>query len=68
MNLYVSSHMKMLPNGDGSWLLQLLGMLIALVMSVFTLFSRPRSRAEARPKDDSPSNFDSSPEPRGYRG
>jgi hypothetical protein len=51
-----------------SWLLQLLGMLIALVVTVFALFSRPRSRAQARPKDASPFDVDSEHSPRGDRG
>ncbi len=47
-----------------------LGMCIAVIVAISTLFWQPRSRdsAQARPKDASPSDFDSSQEPRGYRG
>jgi len=47
-----------------SWLL------IAVMVALWVLFSRPGSReqAGARPKEDSPADFDSFQEPRGYRG
>ncbi len=48
-----------------SWLLQLLGMLIALVVIVSALFSRSRSSAETLPKDAPHSDVDSFQEPRG---
>jgi hypothetical protein len=53
-----------------SWLLIFLGMLIAVMVALWALFSRPGSReqAEARPKDASPAEFDSFQELRGYRG
>lgn len=48
----------------------LLGMCLAVIVAVHALFSRPRLRegTQARPKDTSPSDFDSSQEPHGYRG
>ena len=48
----------------------LLGMCLAVLVAIHALFWRPRSRerAQARPKDDLPSDFDSSQGPRGYRG
>jgi hypothetical protein len=51
-----------------SWLLQFIGMLIALVVMLRALFLRSHARAEARPKDASPSEVDSEHLPRGYRG
>lgn len=52
-----------------SWLLQLIGMLVALAVAVYALFSPSRSReqAQARPKDASPHEFDWSEERQGYR-
>jgi len=51
-------------------LLFLLGMCIAVIVAVSTLFWQPhwRHSAQARPKDASPSDFDLAHEPRGYRG
>lgn len=53
-----------------SWLLEILGMLIALVVALVALFSdvRSRERAHARPKDASPVDVDPPEEPRDYRG
>lgn len=48
-----------------SWLLELIGMVIALVVALFALFSDTPSRAQARPKDASPADVASSRE-RGY--
>jgi hypothetical protein len=48
-----------------SWLLQFIGMLIALVMILRALFSRSHARAEARPKDASSADVMASRE-RGY--
>lgn len=52
-----------------NWL-SLFGMCVAVIVAVYTLFSRPRSsgNAKARPKDASPSDADSSPYTQGYRG
>lgn len=51
-----------------SWLLQLMGMLIALVVMLRALFSHSHARTEARPKDASPSEVDSEYMPREDRG
>jgi MFS family permease len=51
-----------------SWLLQFIGMLIALVVMLRALFSHSHARTEARPKDASPSDVDSEHLPRGYQG
>lgn len=66
--LWCCSYMLVVPG----WFQQtspfLLGTCLAFIVAVHTLVSRPRSRdhAQARPHDDSPSNVDSSQEPRGY--
>jgi hypothetical protein len=53
-----------------AWLLPLFGMCLAVLVAVHALLWRPRSRerAQARPRDASPSDFDSFQEPRGDRG
>ena len=51
-----------LPLPYHSWLLQFIGMLIALVVILQALFSRSHARAEARPKDVSPSDVAASRE------
>jgi hypothetical protein len=51
-----------LPLPYNSWLLQFIGMLIALVVMLRALFSRSHARAEARPKDVSPSDMAASRE------
>jgi hypothetical protein len=50
--------------------LPLLSMCVAVIVAVYTLFSRPRSagKGQAGPKDASPSGTDSAPYTRGYRG
>jgi hypothetical protein len=49
-----------------SWLLQFIGMLIALVVMLRALFSRSHARTEALPKDVSPSDVAASRELRYY--
>jgi hypothetical protein len=53
-----------------SWLLEIIGMLIALVVALVALFSdvRSRERKGAAPKDASPADGDSPEEPREYKG
>ena len=52
-----------------SWL-PLLGMCLAVIYAVYTLYSRRRSAGnrQARPKDDPPAADDASPYSQGYRG
>lgn len=53
-----------------SWLLELIGMLIALAVALFALVSdiHAPERRQAHPKDASPADVDWPEEPRGYRG
>jgi len=51
-----------------SWLLQFIGLLIALLVIQWALFSRSYARTAARPKDASPAEVDSEHVSRGYWG